>query len=100
MIENCLDGSLADRRAASVDAAHAGLRGEGYEGRGQFAHVAAADAVFLLGQHDDRTPLGSFVRERRKLRRVGQFLLADAANRTKRGRLTVAERDGTGLVEQ
>ena len=37
-------------------------------------HVAAADAVFLLGQHDDRAALRRLVRQRRKLRRIGQFL--------------------------
>ena len=41
----------------------------------QRRHVAPADAVFLLRQHDDRAALRRFVGQRGKLRRVGQFLL-------------------------
>ena len=67
----------------------------------QRRHVAAADAVFLLGQHDDRAALGRFVGQRGKLRRIGQFALArhPAAAMNSR-RLAIAERDGAGLVEQ
>ena len=66
----------------------------------QLRHVAAADAVFLLGQHDDRAAFRRLVGERGELRRIGQFLLGDAADRAELGRLAVAERDGAGLVEQ
>ena len=63
-------------------------------------HVAAADAVLLLGQHHDRAALRRLVGQRGELRRIGQLLLADAAQRQELGRLAVAERDGAGLVEQ
>ena len=46
----------------------------------QFGEFAAADAVFLLGQHDDRAAFRRLVGERGELRRVGQFLLGDAAH--------------------
>ena len=100
IVEDRIDRALADRGCAGVDAAHAGLRGEGNEGRGKLRHVAAADAVFLLGQHDDRAAFRGFVGQRGELRRIRQFLLGDAAHRAKRRRLAVAERDGAGLVEQ
>ena len=45
-------------------------------------------------------PFGRFVRQRRELRGVGQFLRADAGQRHELGRLAVAERDRAGLVEQ
>ena len=62
--------------------------------------LAAADAVFFLGQHDDRAAFRRLVGERGELRRVRQFLLGDAAHRLELGRLAIAERDGAGLVEQ
>ena len=76
------------------------LRGERNEVGLQFGEVAAADAVFLLGQHDDRAAFGRLVGERGELRRVGEFLLGHAAHRLELGRLAVAERDGAGLVEE
>ena len=63
-------------------------------------HLAAADAVLLLRQHDDRAALRRLVGQRGKLRRIGQFLLADAGQREELGGLPVAERDRAGLVEQ
>ena len=66
----------------------------------QFREFAAADAVFLLGQHDDGAALRRLVGERGELRGVRQFLLGHAAQRLELGRLAVAERDGAGLVEQ
>jgi hypothetical protein len=41
-------------------------------------HVAAAQAVFFLGQHDDGTAFGRLVGQRGELRRVGQLLHGDA----------------------
>ena len=66
----------------------------------QLGEVAAANAVFLLGEHDDRSPFRRFVGERRELRSVGKLLFAYAAHRLELGRLPVAEGDGAGLVEQ
>ena len=62
--------------------------------------LAPADAVFFLGQHDDRAAFRRLVGERGELRRVGELLLGHAAQRLELGRLPVAERDGAGLVEQ
>ena len=99
-VQDRVDRALADPRRADLDAAHAGLRGERDEVGLQLGELAAADAVFLLGQHDDRAAFRRLVGERSKLRRVGQFLLGHAAHRLELGRLAVAERDGAGLVEQ
>ena len=88
--EDRIHRALADRRGASIDAAHSGLRGEGNKGlHCQLLHVATADAVFLLGQHHDRAPFRGLVGERGQLRRIRQFLLGDAAST---GRNTVAWR--------
>src|SRR5260370_650732 len=94
-----VDCALQSRRCTSVDAAHAVLRRERNEGGGKLRHVAAADAVFFLRQHDDRTALGRLIRQRCQLRRVRKLHVGHAADRAKRRRLPVAERDGAGLVE-
>ena len=66
----------------------------------ELRHVAAADAVFVLGEHDNRTAFRRLVRKRGKLRRIGQLLLGHAGERDELGCLPVAERDRPGLVEQ
>ena len=62
--------------------------------------VALAQAVLLLGQHDDAAAFGRLVGERGELRRVGELLDRDAVGGHERRRLAVAERDRAGLVEQ
>ena len=86
VVEDRVDRALADRRAAGIDAAHAGLRREWDERRCKLSHVAAADAVFFLGQHHDRAALGGLVGKRGELRRVRQFLFGNAADRAEGGR--------------
>ena len=66
----------------------------------QRRHVAAANAVFLLGQHDDRTAFRRLVGERGKLRRIGQLAFGNARQRQEFGRLAVAQGDRAGLVQQ
>ena len=100
IIQDRVHRAFADPGSADLDAAHAGLRAERDEVGLQFGEFAAADAVFLLGQHDDGAALRRLVGERGQLRRVGQFLLGHAAQRLELGRLAVAERDGAGLVEE
>ena len=103
LFEEAGDGvhrALADAGAGQVDAAHAGLRGEGNELGVNAAQVAAAQVVLLLGQHDDRAALGGLVGERRELRGVGQPLLAHVGRGHELGGLAIAEGDGAGLVEQ
>ena len=39
-----------------------------------FVNLAAADAVFLLGQHDDAAAFRRFVGEAGELGRLGEFL--------------------------
>ena len=65
-----------------------------------FRDVAAAQSVFLFGQHHDGAAFRRFVGQARKLRRVGQLFFGDAVDRQEFHRLAVAERDGAGLVEQ
>ena len=66
--------ALADPAAVEVDAAHPRLGREGNERGVQLVHVAAAEAVLLLGQDDDAAAFGRFVGQRRELRRIGQSL--------------------------
>ena len=42
--------------------------------RAERVHVALADAVLLLGEHDDAAALGRLVGERGELRGVGELL--------------------------
>ncbi len=93
-------GALADGGAIEVDAAHAGLRRERDEMGVHRRHLAAADAVLLLGEDDDRAAFRRFVGERGELRRIGELALRYARQRDELGGLTVAERDRAGLVEQ
>ena len=85
-------------RPSHLDAAHARLRRE----RDELGAVqlAAAEAVALLREHDDRAALGRLVGEARELGRIGELLLGDARGRDEVGCLPVAERDRAGLVEQ
>src|SRR5262249_57308766 len=92
--------ALADVAAVWVDAAHRGLRGEGDEVRPERVHVALAEAVLLLREHDDAAPLRSLVGERRELRGVGEPFHRSAVTGEKGRRLAIAERDRPGLVEQ
>ncbi len=66
----------------------------------QRRHVAAADAVFLLGEHDDGAAFGRFVRSEASWAASARSCAVDAGQRHEFGRLPVAERDGAGLVEQ
>ena len=100
MRQDRVDGALADRAAFDVDAAHARLRAERDEVGVERRHLAPAQPVFLLGEHDDGATLGRLVRQRGELRRIGQLALSHAGQRQELGRLAVAERDGAGLVEQ
>ena len=95
-----IDRALADRGAVEVDAGQPGLRRERDEVRTHRRHLAPADVVLLLRQHDDRATFRRLVRQRRKLRRVGQLLRGDPGKRDELGRLAIAERDGAGLVQQ
>ena len=68
--------ALAVLETVQIDAAHARLGGEGDEVRIVAREVAAAQAVLLLREHDDRASLGRLVGERAELRRLRQLLLA------------------------
>ena len=62
---------LRTDRSVEVDAAHAGLRGERHELGA--VELALAQAVAVLGEHDDRAALGRLVGEARELGRVGEL---------------------------
>jgi hypothetical protein len=75
---------------ADLDAAHAALRGEGNEVGAQLGEIAAANAVSLLGEHDDGAARGGLVGERGELRDIGQLLLGHAAQRLELGGLATS----------
>ena len=93
-------GTFADHPSVEVDATHPRLRSEGDELRAERLHVAAADAVPFLGQHDDRPTFRGFVGEARQLGGIGEIPFTHARRRQEVGCLPVAERDCAGLVEQ
>jgi hypothetical protein len=77
--------ALADAAAFDVDAAHAGLGGEGNEGGVRMRQFAAADVELLFGEHHDAAAFGSFIGERGELRGIGELLLGDAGRGTEIG---------------
>ena len=98
MLRDRVARALSQAIAVQVDAAHAGLGGEGDEGRAG-VEVALADPV-LLGEHDDRAALGRLVGERGHLGGFHQIVFGYARHRHELGGLPVAEGQGAGLVEQ
>jgi hypothetical protein len=62
--------------------------------------LAAAQPIALFREHDDRASFGRLVGQRRQLRGVGDLLFGDARQRQELGRLAVAQRDRSGLIEQ
>ena len=83
-------GALADlprSAVVEVDAAHPGLRRERHQRRAvELAGVPLAQAVALLGEHDDRAALGRLVGEAGQLRGVGELAPSVDARRPGRGR--------------
>ena len=73
VIGDGIGGAFADLEAVQVHARHAGLGGEGHELRLVRREFASANAVPLLGQHHNGAALGSFIRQRGKLSRIGQL---------------------------
>ena len=67
--------AFAQHAAIDIHAAHARVSGERNEVGFVLRHFAAAQTVLLFGQNDNGAALGSFVRQARKLRSVGQFVL-------------------------
>ena len=68
--------------------------------RVMFGNFAAAQAVFFLGQHDNRAAFRRFIREAGELSGVRQFAVAHSLDGDEFDRLPVAKRDGSGLVEK
>ena len=92
--------ALADFRPVQIHARHPGLRREGNELRVVLRQFASAQPVLLLRQNDDRAALRRLVGNRSQLRGVGQIRFGHARGRVKIGRLAIAQRDRSGLVEQ
>ena len=61
---------------------------------------AAAQAVFLLGQHDDRASFRRFVGKAGELSGIRQFAFAHSVDRYEFDRLPIAQSDGSGLVQK
>ncbi len=66
----------------------------------QLAQLAAPNSMPLLGEDDDRAPLGRLVGERSELCQLGQLAGVDTGRREELGGLAVAERDRSRLVEE
>src|SRR5581483_1843947 len=99
-LPNGIGSTFADLLAVHVYAAHSRLRSKWDElCMRQLMNLSPADAV-LFGQYDDASPLGRFICQARKLRRIGQLLARDARRGNELGRLAIAQRDGAGLVEK
>src|SRR5262249_43337096 len=86
--------------AVHVHAAHTRLRGERHERRAELLDVPLANAVLLLGEHDDASAFGSLVGERGELSGIGEVALGNARRRDELCRLPISQRDRAGLVEQ
>jgi hypothetical protein len=97
--EHGVHGALAVAPWREVEARHAALRGEGHHGR---VHRCSRclDAPPVAGEAEDGAALGRLVSQGRQHRGLGQILRGHARCGNERGRLTVAERDGAGLVER
>src|SRR5262249_48018755 len=91
---------FADRGGTEFDPAHARLRGERHELGVELGHVAATDAVLVLGKHYNGTPFRRLVGERSKLGGIGQLLFGGTPHRFEFGGLPVAQGNGAGLIEQ
>ena len=94
-----IDRALADLAPIEITAAHAGFSAERNKMRADLGHVATAQSVFLLGEHDDRSPFRGFVGQARKLRRVRQGLRAGAVDGNEFGGHAIAQGDRPGLVQ-
>ncbi len=92
--------AFSQSAAVDVDAAHSRIGGERNELRFVLGDFAAAQAVFLLGQHDDRAPLGRFVGKAGQLSGICQFAFVDSVDRYEFDRLPIAQSDGSGLVQK
>jgi hypothetical protein len=69
-------------RCGQVHTGHPGLRGERHDpGVPQLTLAALAQAVRLLGEHDDRAALGRLVGQAGQLRCVSQLPLRDTGQR-------------------
>ena len=60
----------------------------------------SSQAKLFFGQHGDAATFGGFVRHRRQMSRFGQLLFGHADRWNEASRLTIAQRDRAGLVEQ
>ena len=100
MGQDGIDRAFADGYPFRVNAADARVGRERNEAGIHGGHIAATDAVFLLGQHNNGASLGRLVGQRGQLRRFGQFLGGDAGGGVKIGCLTIAQGDGAGFVQK
>src|SRR5262249_33615464 len=97
------DGVLcpfADFQSVEIHARHSRLRRERNKVGAVLRKLAPANSILFLGQHDNGAPFGRLVSERRKLRGTRQVLLRDTRGWNKCRRRSIAERDGSGLVEK
>ena len=73
--------AFAQSAAIDIHAAHPCIGGERNKVGFVLGDFATAQAVFLLGQHDDRAPLWRFVGKAGKLRGIRQFAFGHSVDR-------------------
>src|SRR5579864_3720579 len=86
--------------AIQIDPGHARLGREGDEFCFVGGKLAAAKLVLFFGEYNDGAAFGSFVGQRRELRRIGHLSLAHSRSWEKLGGLAIAESNRAGLVEK
>src|SRR6185503_4273884 len=97
---NRIGGAFPDLQPIEINARHASLGGEGNKFRLKRAQFAATQSVLFFRQDDNRSALGSFISERRKLRGFRQGFLFDTGQGNKRRGLTISQRNRSRLIQQ
>src|ERR1019366_10349564 len=99
-LSNGISRALSQAAAIHVNTAHSRICGERNELGMMLGEFATAQFVFLLGQHDNRTPLWRFIGKAGELSSICQFAFAYSVDCNEFDRLPVAQGDGSGLVKK
>ena len=90
MLFDGIRGAFAHLPRTQIHAAHASLRGEGYECSVQCLQIPLPQVEQRFREDDNAAPLGRFIRERGNLRGVREILLDTPKARTKMSELSAA----------
>ncbi len=97
---NGVRSALPNHATIEIHAGHSRHRAERHKLCLHLAQFASAKTIHLLGQHNDASSFRSLVWKRRKLRRIGKLILADARSRKELRSLTIAKRNRSRLIEE